>query len=154
MALSLLATNKAIRFVYWDEFSPTEFASRPSRSHTVPAVTFKRLSTGQILRIQVSQAHHDGNLDFMWTRGAALTAPLEGLWDATSPVSREDVRHMQSRIIQFDAHVAINGALKKVPHCASSWCRFVTASSAAYSVRRQRQLSASATDPVIEEEDL
>ncbi|CAE7522337.1 F52C9.6 [Symbiodinium sp. CCMP2592] len=117
MALSSLATNKAIRFIYWDEFSPTEFASRPARSPTVPAVTFKKLFAGQILRIQVSQSHHDGNPDFKWTRGAALTAPLEGLWDATSPVSREDVRHMQSRVIQFDAHVAINGALKKVPHC-------------------------------------
>ena len=78
MALSLLATNKAIRFIYWDEFSPREFASRPSRSPTVPAMTFKRLSTGQILRIQVSQAHHDDNPDFMWTRGAAITAPAGG----------------------------------------------------------------------------
>ena len=84
MALSWLVTAKGMRFIYWDEFSSTEFASRPVRSPTVPAVTFKKLFAGQILRIQVSQAHHDGNPDFRWTRGAALTAPLDGLWDVMS----------------------------------------------------------------------
>ena len=79
MALSSLVATKGMRFIYWDEFSPTEFASRSPRSPTVPAVTFKKLFAGQVLRVQVSQAHHDGNPDFRWTRGAALTAPLDGL---------------------------------------------------------------------------
>ena len=73
-----------MRFIYWDEYSPTEFASRPARAPTIPAVTFKKLFAGQYLRLQVSQAHHDGNPDFRWTRGVAMTAPLTGLWEAKS----------------------------------------------------------------------
>ena len=46
------------------------------RPPTIPAVTFKNLFAGQYLRLQVSQAHRDGNPDFRWTRGVAMTAPL------------------------------------------------------------------------------
>ena len=152
MALSSLATNKAIRFIYWDEYSPVDFAARPSRSPTVPAVTFKKLFAGQYLRLQVSQAHHDGNPDFKWSRGAAMTAPLEGLWDAVLPVSNEDVRHMQSRIIQFEARVPIQGPLQPVPHCASSWCKYVVQSAAAYAARRPQQVVL--PEASIDDEDL
>ena len=71
MPLSSLATCDRMRFIYWDEYSPTEFASRPARAPTIPAVTFKKLFAGQYLRLQVSQAHHDGNPDFRWTRGVS-----------------------------------------------------------------------------------
>ena len=148
MALSSLATSKGMRFIYWDEFSPTEYASRPPRSPTVPAITFKKLFAGQVFRVQVSQAHHDGNPDFRWTRGAALTAPLDGLWDVVAPVTREDVRHMQSRVIQFDAHVSIAGALQPIPHCAESWCWFVMQGSAAYASRMPRQVPAEPVLPI------
>lgn len=155
MALSSLVTTKSMRFIYWDEFSPTEFASRPPRSPTVPAVTFKKLFAGQVLRIQVSQAHHDGNPDFRWTRGAALTAPLDGLWDVMSPVTREDVRHMQSRVIQFDAHVPVAGALQPIPHCAQSWCKYVLEGSAAYASRLSRPVPAAPAQGLpIADEDL
>jgi hypothetical protein len=152
MALSSLVTSKTARFIYWDEYSPVEFASRPSRSPTVPAVTFKKLFAGQFLRIQVSQAHHDGNPDFKWTRGAALTAPLEGLWDVVKPVTKEDVRHMQSRVIQFDANVAIAGPLQTVPHCAESWCKFVVQCASAYAARVATVPAA--LQPEIEDTDL
>ena len=155
MALSSLATSKGVRFIYWDEFSPTEFASRPPRSPTVSAVTFKKLFAGQVLRVQVSQAHHDGNPDFRWTRGAALTAPLDGLWEVTQPVTREDVKHMQSRVIQFDAHVAVAGPLQPIPHCAASWCRFIVQGSAAYASRLSRGVAAEPAPGLpIEDDDL
>ena len=155
MALNFLAIAKGMRLIYWDEFSPTEFASRPPRSPTVPAVTFKKLFAGQVLRVQVSQAHHDGNPDFRWTRGAALTAPLDGLWDVMSPVTREDVRHMQSRVIQFDAHVPVAGALQPIPHCAQSWCKYVLEGSAAYASRLSRPVPAEPAQGLpIADEDL
>jgi len=150
MALSSLATNRRLRFIYWDEFSPTEFAARPPKAPTLPAVTFKKLFAGQYFRVQVSQAHHDGNPDFRWTRGAAMTAPLEGLWDVAGPVTREDVRHMQSRVVQFEAHVSIQGPLQAIPHCAASWCKFVVEASAAYAARRPPQVQ----ERAIEDDDL
>ena len=119
MALSSLVTAKGMRFIYWDEFSPTEFGSRPARSPTVPAVTFKKLFAGQILRIQVSQAHHDGNPDFRWTHGAALTAPLDGLWDVMSPVTREDVRHARSKLVQICARGICRVCVQIVSACPS-----------------------------------
>ena len=135
MPLSSLATCDRMRFIYWDEYSPTEFASRPARAPTIPAVTFKKLFAGQYLRLQVSQAHHDGNPDFRWTRGVAMTAPLTGLWEAKAPVTSEDVAHMKSRIIQFDALTAITNPLRRIPHCASTWCAFVVQRSMAYASR-------------------
>ena len=150
MALSSLATNQRLRFIYWDEFSPTEFASRPPRAPTVMAVTFKKLFAGQYFRLQVSQSHHDGNPDFRWTRGAAMTAPLRGLREAVEPVTMEDVRHMQSRVIQFEAHEPIQSPLQAVPHCAETWCRYVVEGAAAYAARRPPQVQ----ERPIDEDDL
>ena len=96
----------------------------------------------------MSQAHHDGIPDFRWTRGAALTAPLDGLWDVVAPVTHEDVRHMQSRVIQLDAHVSIVGALQPIPHCAESWCWFVMQGSATYVSRMPRQVPAEPVLPI------
>ncbi|CAE7740581.1 unnamed protein product [Symbiodinium microadriaticum] len=96
----------------------------------------------RVLRVQVSQAHHDGNPDFRWPRGAALTAPLDGLWDVMSPVMREDVRHMQSRVIQFDIHVPVAGDWQPIPHCAQSWCKYVREGSAAYASKLSRSVPA------------
>ncbi|CAE7445474.1 unnamed protein product, partial [Symbiodinium microadriaticum] len=108
MALSSLATNRRLRFFVGTNFSPAKFAARPPKAPTVPGVTFKKLFAGQYLRVQFQQAYHDGNRDFRWTRGAAMTAFLEGLWDVAKPVAPEDVRHMQSRlVVQYDAHVTV-----------------------------------------------
>lgn len=152
MPLSSLATTRGMRFIYWDEYSPAEFASRPARAPTIPAVTFKKLFAGQYLRLQVSQSHHDGNPDFRWTRGAAMTAPLQGLWDHQPPLTAEDVSHMKSRIIQFDALVVIQGPLRAMPHCPTSWCKYVTERSTAYAARRIADIPAA--EVAIDEDDL
>ena len=118
MPLASLASGSK-RFLYWDEYKPTEYASQPYRKPTIPATTFKKLLAGQLLELQVSQSFHDGNPEFAWKRGAALTAPLEGLWHHKDPVTAEDARHMQSRVIQFDALVAAGGHSGTSP-CAQS----------------------------------
>ena len=64
-----------------------------------------------------------------------MTAPLTGLWEAKAPVTSEDVAHMKSRIIQFDALTAITNPLRRIPHCASTWCAFVVQRSMAYASR-------------------
>ena len=148
---SLASASK--RFLYWDEFSPTEYASRPPKSPTVPATTFEKLLAGQLMETQASQSFNDGNPWVAWKHGAALTAPLEGLWNVEGPVSKEDVKHMQSRVMQFDALVPVQGPLRDIPHCPESWCRWVVDASAAFSTR-QAPVFPDVSLPVVDDEDL
>lgn len=132
MALAnITKSNK--RFIFWDEYRPVEFAARGS----VPVGSFLSLFGGTPLEIQVSQSFHDGNGELIWTRGAAMTAKEEGLWDTIpalpglTPVGKEDIRHMQSRVQQFLATGTIIGeSLASVPDCQETWCRWVVADSA------------------------
>ena len=58
-------------------------------------------------------------------RGAALTAPLDGVWEPRGDVTHEDARHMKSRVQQFEAyHELPKQQLVGVPSCASSWARW------------------------------
>jgi len=68
-----------------------------------------------------------------------MTAPLTGLWDAKAPVTYEDVAHMKSRIIQFNALTAIDKPLRRIPHCATTWCTFVVERSKAFANRMSLQ---------------
>lgn len=141
--------NGTKRFLYWDEYSPTEYASRPQRRPTIPAVTFKKLLGGQLMEIQVSQSFCNGNPFFQWQRGAALTAPLADLWKEYPGVSPEDIRHMKSRVELYEALVPIEGPLREVPWCAESWCRWLVEGSAAFAAR-----ALPAQMPPIDDEDL
>ena len=123
------------RFIYFDEFFPVEYAAIPDRAPTIPAVTFKKLFSGQALEVQTSQCFNNGNEDVKWSRGAAITAPLENLWVPQGRCTAEDIRHMKSRVLQFDALVPIQGELKQVPLCPESWCKYVVDTSAAYAAR-------------------
>ena len=58
---------------------------------------FLSLFIGQYTEIQVSQAFNDGNKDVSWKRGVVFTAKQEGLWETTSRVSAEDVKHMRQQ---------------------------------------------------------
>ena len=123
------------RFIFWDEYRPVEFAARG----TVPVGTFLSLFGGTPLEIQVSQSFHDGNGETLWRRGAAMTAKEEGLWDAIpplpglTPVTKEDIRHMQSRVEQHRATVPVpKDTLATVPDCKESWCRWVVVDASKY----------------------
>ena len=137
MALANLANHGCTkRFLYMDEYEPVKYAAYPEKSPTVPATTFKKLLAGQHLEVQRSQCHNDGNGDIQWKKGAAMTAPLEGLWDLLGKVSREDVRHMQSRVVQFDALVAVPlEEMRDIPLCAESWSWWLVTWSAAFAAR-------------------
>jgi len=133
---NLVVSEDAQRFIYFDEFAPVTFASTPDRRPTVPATTFKKLFGGQRMEVQTSQSFNNGNGVVRWRQGAAMTAPLEGLWDLKGKVTQEDVRHMKSRVWQFDALEALpQEVLRDIPHCAGPWCRWLMRASAAYAAR-------------------
>ena len=94
-ALSNWCRNK--RFVYWDEFSPVEYADQG----VLPATTFKKAFGGKYFEVQRAQNWHDGNDDFRWQRGAVFTNKAIELWTPTENVSLEDIQHMQSRVEMF-----------------------------------------------------
>jgi hypothetical protein len=110
-ALRNIVKNK--RFIFWDDFRPVEFAHK----ETVPVATFLSLFIGKETEIQVSQAFSDGNLDVRWKRGVVFTAKEEGLWEPTSRVSAEDVRHLRNRVEEFRFEKIVV-ALKEVQSCA------------------------------------
>ena len=135
------------RFIYWDEYRPVEYAAKG----TVPVGTFLSLFSGGALEVTVSQSFQNGNAELVWKHGAVMTAKEEGLWEPVpalpgfTPVTREDIKHMQSRVRQFPARVPVSeGAMTDTPMCKESLCRWLLLESAryAYSVVEQplRQL--------------
>ncbi len=127
---------KGRRFILFDDYRPVEYAALPRDNPTVSVTTFLALFQGQPFDIQVSQSFHDGHPSVTWRRGAAMTAKLEGLWDPMGAVAREDIRHMQSRVLQFEAQAALEpGAFVPVPRCGASFARWLVADSAAYASR-------------------
>lgn len=127
MALANVAL-KGKRFIFWDENRPIEYAARG----TVPVGTFLSLMGGTALEAQVSQSFQNGNAELEWKRGVAMTAKADGLWDPIPPlpglvpVTKEDIGHMQNRVLQFNALVAVKGAdLVNVPACHQSFCRWL-----------------------------
>ena len=124
------------RFIYFDDFRPVEYAALPRDNPTLSTTTFLALFQGQPFDVQVSQSFNDGHPEVVWRRGAAMTAKDVGLWQPMGMVSTEDVRHMQSRVIQFTAsHVLRTAAFVDVPACKESWARWVVADSMAYAAR-------------------
>ena len=76
-----------------------------------------------------------------WQRGAALTAKSAGLWDAFGCVSAEDVRHMQSRVVQFDAYAELTAEQLRAPEvapCKVSFAKWLVGASSAYAARAGR----------------
>jgi hypothetical protein len=122
-ALRNLLKNK--RFIFWDDYRPTEYAAE-----TVPTTTFLSLFQGQPFEVAVSQSFSDGNVDFEWRRGALMTAKEQGLWKVMAPVTQEDVLHMQSRVEVFrcTAQVAKLKTTDACPCCMAKWiCAGATA---------------------------
>ena len=130
--------KKGKRFIYWDEYRPVEYAARD----TVPVGTFLSLFGGGSLEIQVSQTFNNGNAEFQWKRGVAMTAKADGLWDPIPalagmvPVTREDITHMQSRVHQFHATAPVpENVVADVPNCRESFCRWLLVEAAEFASR-------------------
>ena len=81
-----------------------------------------------------SQSHQNGNCDVKWTKGVAMTAKAEGLWDPAGSVTREDIRHMKNRVEQFTATQVIE-KLGDVPMCKESWCQWLVGAASAWAQR-------------------
>lgn len=112
------------RFAFWDDFRPVEYA----RAGVLPVATFLNAFNQDWFEIQLPQNAHDGNQDFRWIHGAAFTGKEEGLWDATPKVSAEDVRHMQSRVVQFRVTASFpRGAPGDRPRCKHHLAKWICA---------------------------
>ena len=149
MPLASLTTGKK-HFLYWDEYEPVAFATFPEKAPTIPFTTFKKLLAGQVTEIQVSQTFAKHNPDFKWARGAALTAPLADLWTPTRNCPAEQVRHMQNRVVQFDALAPLTGTLRDIPMCAESWSAWLVSKAASFATRMPARFN----ERPIEDEDL
>ena len=65
-----------------------------------------------------------------------MTAKADGLWQQMGMVAFEDIRHMQSRMIQFTSHHVLECAdFVQAPMCKESWARWVVADSLAFAAR-------------------
>ena len=137
-ALGKLAKDD-IRFVYFDDYRPVEYAAMPKENPTVPVSDFLALFCGQPFDVQLSQSFNDGHPSIRYRKGAAMTAKEDGLWDPYGIVTREEIRHMQARVEIFPAtHVVGENPdeFEKSPACASSWCRWLVVDSVAYAARQ------------------
>ena len=114
------------RFILWDDYRPVAYGRE-----TVHVSTFLSLFTGLPFEVQVSQSFTDGNEDFMWKRGAVLTAKEEGLWVPSGGVTDEDVRHMQSRVEIFRCAAQVP-SMRSVDPCAACMCRWIAEGAGAY----------------------
>ena len=111
---------KGKRFIFWDDFRPVEFAHKD----TIPIATFLSLFIGKDTEVQVSQSFNDGNLDVCWKKGVVFTAKESGLWESTSKVSAEDVRHLRNRVEEFRFTHTL-ASLKDVDSCAPCMSRWI-----------------------------
>ena len=131
MPLANLLKKK--RCLYWDDYRPVEYAS----TGTVPTSTLLSLCGGQYLEVAVSQSFHDGNPDVRWNRGAVMTAKADGLWDVMRGVDREDIRHVQSRVEQFNVwHQIVRKKFRTIPKCKESFCWWLLQDGASFAARR------------------
>jgi len=136
-ALSRLV-KAPIRFIYFDDYRPVEYAALPKENPTVPVTDFLAMFCGQPFHVQVSQSFNDGHPPVEYHHGAAMTAKQEGLWDPCGSVSREEIRHMQARVEIYQAtHIVGEDPDDFIVSmaCAESWCRWVVADSIAYANR-------------------
>ena len=142
--LSRLAQGK-IRFMYFDDYRPVDYAALPKvPAPTISATLFLAMFCGQPFDVVVSQSFHDGHPEVEWHRGAAMTAKEEGLWEPKADVTREEIRHMQSRVEQFVASFQIPEAdFETAPLCKESWCRWILTDSISFANRQgpERPLS-------------
>ena len=121
------------RFLYFDEYSPVEYA----RSKIISVTTFKKAFSGKYFEIQCPKNWSDGNHDFKWNKGAIFTNKEDGLWDPARGVTAEDIRHMQARVEMFrftHPFVGDDGRAsgEPVPECRRCFAKWIVEACAAY----------------------
>ena len=136
MALASLGTKVKV-FAYLDDYRFIEYACFPKQAPAVPVPTLLKFMSGQAFEVKVSGSFAESNPDITWDKGMVITAKAEGLWDLlTDTVSREDVRHIKNRVLQFTADGAPleDGALKKTHPCKVCFAKWLIADSQETSV--------------------
>ena len=135
------------RFLYLDEFSPVEYAATPDKQPALPESTFLKLFQGQCAEIQVSQAHNNGHKDMKWQRGVVITAKTEDLWAPAGKITKEDIRHVQSRAEHFMATRQVEGEMVDAATCKETFCKWLLDDAAAWASRSVPSAPAPAPAP-------
>ena len=122
------------RFVYFDEYSPVEYA----RAKVITPTTFKKAFGGKYFEIQCPKNWSDGNKDFKWNRGVIFTNKEEGLWDPVRSVTSEDISHTQARVEMFRfTHQFVRpgearGDRDAVPECRRCFAKWIVDACASF----------------------
>ena len=133
---------KGKHFILFDDDRPVEYVALPRDNPTIAVTTFLAMFQQQPFDVQVSQSFNDGHPELVWKRGAAMTAKEAGLWEPLGMVSREDVRHMQSRVLQFNATGTLaEEDMASVPNCDESFARWLIVDSCAYAAQPPRRVA-------------
>ena len=124
---------KGKRFVYFDEYSPVEYA----RDKIISVTTFKKAFGGKYFEIQCPKNWCDGNRDFKWDRGVIFTNKEDGLWNTVRGVSEEDIGHMKARVELFRftyqfVQPGENVAKETVPECRRCFSKWIVEACAAH----------------------
>ena len=133
-----LAEGK-VRFVYWDDYRPVDYAAIPEWNPTVPVTDFLALFQGQSVKAQVTQSFNNGHPKFSWNKGVLMTAKVKGLWDLVGNVTAEEINHMKARVDIFPATSKVGNKpedFQSSPACPNPWCRWVVTDSIAYASRQ------------------
>ena len=134
-----LAEGGPVRFIYWDDYRPVEFAAIPESNPTVPVMDFLAMFQGQPFKPQVTQTFNNGHPTVTWKRGVIMTAKSNGLWDPTGNVTAEEIDHMKARVEIFPATHVVGTKpddFTPSPACPKPWCRWVVMDSLAYASRQ------------------
>ena len=128
-----------IRFVYWDDYRPVEYAAIPKDNPTVPVTDFLAMFQGQSFRPQVSQSFNDGHPPVVWRKGVLMTAKERGLWEPNGNVTAEEILHMKARVEIYSATHVVGSCpdeFQASPACPKPWCRWVVTDSMAFAARQ------------------
>ncbi|CAK0900396.1 unnamed protein product, partial [Prorocentrum cordatum] len=139
------------KFLFWDDYQPIEFAEKavPVQSflslfegHPFEPQAgdggFRRAACARreiegAFGEGVSSAGRrgpgvpvltDGNIDFKWRRGAAMTAKEDELWKPAKWATEEDIGHMKNRVLVFIARARIP-RITDTHKCARCVCRWI-----------------------------
>jgi len=137
-ALADLAKDH-IRFIYFDDYRPVEYAAMPKENPTVPVTDFLAMFQGQSFNPQVSQSFNDGHPHVTWHKGALMTAKEKGLWNELGNVTAVEITHMKARVEIFRATHVVGTSpeeFQSSPACPNPWCRWVVVDSIVYAARQ------------------
>ena len=135
------------RFIFCDDINLVEYA----HEKTVPVATSLSLFIGKHTEVQAPQSFNDGNPDVKWNHGVIFTAKKDGLWNETSRISAEDIRHMRNRVEEFEFTSTIPCVLKDVESCEVCMAKWICEKASAWDASMEvASVTAGVSTPIVD----